>query len=440
MCSSAILPTTFKPQEHHMRTTSSISILAMAATALTFLSGCTVKDVDAPALAGPSTFAHSIVMVADRDSLTQNGSDFTDIRITATGPAGQSESISLRAQVYVDGVAQDYGTLSTKNPITPTTIRYTAPAASVLAAGQVAQTISIRVTPASGGDFRGEIPREIDLRLVPQGIILPTNPNLVAAFTIAPVAPKVLDPVTFDASVTTNGGSACASACTYAWAFGDGTASAGQVTTHQYRATGTYQATLTVTDARGAQAVKTTAVVVAPGAPPTTVDFTFSPTPALVEQTIFFNASASRAASGRTIVKYDWDFGKGTTGTGVTVSKSYDVAGTYTVTLTVTDDAGTIGTTSKPVTVSNPVILPSFTILPAAPAVGEQVSVNASGTTGPSPIVSYSWNFGTGSTPSTATGITAVTTYGSSGNKVITLTVTDSAGRTATTTRSVTVP
>ena len=103
------------------------------------VAGCTVKDVDQPALAGPSTFANSITMVADRDTLTQNGVDFTDIRITALGPDGQSENIPLRAQIYVDGVPKDFGTLSTKTPITPTTIRYTAPPASTLAAASGAR-------------------------------------------------------------------------------------------------------------------------------------------------------------------------------------------------------------------------------------------------------------------------------------------------------------
>ena len=78
-----------------MRTTTFVSLLGAAALAA--VAGCTVKDVDQPALAGPSTFAHSIIMVADRDTLTRTASDFTDIRITSLGPNGQSENIPLRA-------------------------------------------------------------------------------------------------------------------------------------------------------------------------------------------------------------------------------------------------------------------------------------------------------------------------------------------------------
>ena len=70
-----------------------------------------------------------------------------------------------------------------------------------------------------------------------------------------------------------------------------------------------------------------------------------------VGQTIFFNAEASRAAAGRRIVSYDWDFGTGRTASGVTTSKSYSTPGTYTVTLTVTDDAGEKATTANTVTI-----------------------------------------------------------------------------------------
>ena len=73
---------------------------------------------------------------------------------------------------------------------------------------------------------------------------------------------------------------------------------------------------------------------------------------------IFFNAQASRAAPGHTLVAYDWDFGSGRTGEGVTIAKRYDTPGTYNVTLKVHDDTFTpTGTAviTKAVTVSVPV-------------------------------------------------------------------------------------
>jgi PKD repeat protein len=415
-----------------MRTTT--QLLTVAAAALVFGSACTVKDVDAPALAGPSTFARSIVMTADRDALTQNGSDFTDIRITALGPNGQSENIALRAQVFVDGVAQDYGTLSTKNPITPTTIRYTAPAASALAAGQVPQTISIRVTPVAAGDFRGEVSREIDVRLIPPGVILPTNPNLAAAFNVTPSSPQAFQNANFDASTSTNAGASCASACLYTWNFGDGTSATGLTTTHAFRTVGIFPVALTVTDSRGASTTTTQQVTVTAPTPPT-ASFTISPTPAPANADVFFNASASRAVGpGRTIVSYLWNFGDGTTGSGVTTTHRYPGVGSYTITLTVTDDAQATTQATQTLTVGSAASQPqaALTITPSAPKPGQRVVLDASASTPGTgaTIVSYRFDYGDG-VIETSNNPVQSHTY-AAGNYVAAVEITDSLGRTST--------
>lgn len=425
-----------------MRTSTFVSLLGAAA--LVAVAGC-VKDIDQPALAGPSTFAHSIIMVADRDTLTQNGSDFTDIRITSLGPSGQSENIALRAQVFVDGVAQDFGTLSTKNPTTPATIRYTAPAGSALPAGQVPTVVTIGVTTASSGDFRGENFRQLDILLVPQGIILPSNPSLVANFTFTPAAPKILETVTFDATSSTNGGASCGVACSYSWNFGDGTSGAGQNITHQFRTVGNFSVTLTVTDARGATAFITKVVPVAPGTPPTAV-FTTSPANPGVNQDIFFNATGSLPAAGRTITSYDWSFGDGLTGTGMLTAHKYAAPGTYQVQLTTTDDAGT---KSSPANTSLTVGTPGLTATPVAdlqmttsgPKANQPTAFNASASKpgSASNITSYVFNWGDGSPEETHTNPLQTHVYTVAGPFVVTLTVTDSAGRTATAQKSVTI-
>jgi PKD repeat protein len=330
-----------------MRTT---QLSFVAALAVTLFSACTVKDVDTPPLAGPSSLARTIIMVADRDTLLQDGSSEAAITLRAQVQPGQSENVRLRAQVFVDGVAQDFGTLSNKNPITPTTIFFRAPPAT---AGQTSSTVTIAVTPDDSGDFRSEMSRTIDLRLIPPGVILPTNPALVAAFTFTPATPRILDTVTFDASTSTNGGTACGVNCSYAWNFGDGTTGAGQVVAHQYRAVGTYPVSLTVTDPRGAQATRIVPVPVGAGAPPT-VAFTFSPAAPRPGRAIFFNASESRAAEGRVLVDYFWDFGDGTTASGAAVTHTYVDAGEYVVTLKVTDDARAFQVASQSVTVEEP--------------------------------------------------------------------------------------
>lgn len=435
------------------RTTTFITLLAVAGTI--GLAGCTVKDVDQPSLTGPSTYATSIVMTASKTVLTQNGFDSADISITSLGPSGQSQSVPLQAQVFVNDVAMDFGTLSTKTPTTPATIRYTAPSAAA-ASGQTANTVTIRVTPASSGDFRGEFSRELDLRLIPQGVILPSNPNLAASFTATPNPAMVLQTVEFDASGTASSVDsagapvACATRCTYNWTFGDGNSASGLTPFHAYRAIGTYVATLTATDAFGAQAVTTRSIVVNPGTPPTAT-FTVSPTSAGVDQVIFFNASESRPATGRTIVSYDWDFGSGRTATGVTTSKSYSSAGTYRVTLRVTDDAGSVGQRTVDVTVTastngGSVPTAAFTISPSTTATaGTTIFFDASASrpfSTTAPIVSYRWTWGD-NTPDTTTQSNQATHAFPSGTGartyVVRLTVTDSEGRVGTITGNVSV-
>ncbi len=63
---------------------------------------------------------------------------------------------------------------------------------------------------------------------------------------------------------------------------------------------------------------------------------------------------ASGSTDDHPIPAYSWTFGDGATGAGVTASHTFATAGTYTVTLAVTDTAGQTGTVAKAVTVTAP--------------------------------------------------------------------------------------
>ena len=82
---------------------------------------------------------------------------------------------------------------------------------------------------------------------------------------------------------------------------------------------------------------------------PPTASFTFSCT----GLTCSFNGAGSADSDG-TITGYAWNFGDGTTGTGVQVNKTYGSSGTRTVMLTVMDNDGATGNQSQSVTVTAP--------------------------------------------------------------------------------------
>ncbi len=130
------------------------------------------------------------------------------------------------------------------------------------------------------------------------------------------------------------------------WNFGDGTTSTATNPSKTYTAAGTYTVTLTVTDNIGASSSKSSAVtVVVPNVPPT-ANFTSS----VSDLTVSFTDTSTD--SDGTIASRSWNFGDGTSSTVANPVKTYGVSGTYTVTLTVTDNSGATNAKSSTVTVN----------------------------------------------------------------------------------------
>ena len=84
----------------------------VAACALAW-AGCTVKEVEAPPLSGPSDFALSFQITATPDSLSQDGGSQSTVVVRAFDANGAPKSgARFRLDMFAGGVAVDYGTLS----------------------------------------------------------------------------------------------------------------------------------------------------------------------------------------------------------------------------------------------------------------------------------------------------------------------------------------
>ena len=141
----------------------------------------------------------------------------------------------------------------------------------------------------------------------------------------------------------------------YMWSFSDQTTAQGSSVQKTFASAGTHTATLTVTDDKGATGTSTaTITVTATGGggqnqlPVAQANGPYSGTPGVP---ITFSAAGSTDPDG-TIASYQWSFTDGTNASGQTVQKTFASAGSYTATLTVTDDRGGTATSSAAVTVS----------------------------------------------------------------------------------------
>jgi PKD repeat protein len=120
---------------------------------------------------------------------------------------------------------------------------------------------------------------------------------------------------------------------------------------HTFSADGDYTVTLTVVDDGSASAASSqtfNVVDMTPNQSPT-ASFTASCT----DLSCDFDADGSSDSDG-TIIHYSWDFDDANSTTGETSSNNYASAGSYDVTLTVTDNEGETASSSQTVTATAP--------------------------------------------------------------------------------------
>ncbi len=228
-------------------------------------------------------------------------------------------------------------------------------------------------------------------------------PALTAGFERSAAAAVVGTTFAFTDTSTTDGPAIVA----WEWDFGDGAEASGETVSHAYSSHGTYTVELTVTDDCGYSDVRTRSVTV--NAPDLVADFDYAPRPAyvLVGDTVTFTDTST--TDGPAIEAWEWDFGDGSAHSFTqNPSHAYTSVGTYTVGLVVTD---TLGYSDQEIKADVVVVRSrcteltdvAFAYAPSSPVVQSPVEYTATH----SPLdatapISYTWDFGDGTTASGA--------------------------------------
>ncbi len=252
----------------------------------------------------------------------------------------------------------------------------------------------------------------------------------VSVQNIAPTAVAVANPaLTFEGSLITFDGSGSsdpgADTLAYQWNFGDGSTGSGVSLTHAYPDNAVYTAILTVTDGDGGISTATLTVTTVNTSPHAIVNIT----PGVVYEgdLVTFDGSGSNDPGSGDTLTYDWDFGDGTTASGVTATHTFGAEGVYTTTFRVADDDGAAVTRTTVLTVQNAAPTALAALTPASAGEGETITFDAGASTDPGgDPLSYRWDFGDGRPP--AAGIVVTHAYLDDGAFTATLTVTDTAG------------
>ena len=179
-----------------------------------------------------------------------------------------------------------------------------------------------------------------------QTVTVRINTPPTADFTHSPATPTTADTIFFSDTSKDDD-----KIVEWLWAFGDGTTDDVQSPSHKYDAVKTYTVELTVTDSDGATGSVTKDISVGePANQPPVADFSYTPALPQVNKAVQFTDQSTDVDG--SVSGWDWTFGDGETSTEQNPTHSYTAIGTYTVTLTVTDNEGAEGTVSKQVSVA----------------------------------------------------------------------------------------
>jgi len=175
-----------------------------------------------------------------------------------------------------------------------------------------------------------------------------------------------------------------------------------------------------------------------------TASFTFTSGTVLTAVSVSFDGSTSFDPDG-TIAGYAWDFGDGSTGSGVTPSHSYSIAGIYTAKLNVTDNSGSTAVTTQSITITDRPPVVATVLSSTNPSPGQSIIITITASDPDGTVVTTTVNWGDGTTdtisgpPSTDSHAYSLANGTPSATFTITVTVHDNSGFTTSATPSITV-
>jgi parallel beta-helix repeat protein len=260
--------------------------------------------------------------------------------------------------------------------------------------------------------------------------IIINNSAPTSLFTWSPQPGIVNETITFTSNCSDSDGSD--DSLSYNWSFGEDSYFEQQDSTHTYNLSGDYSVILNVTDDDGntTSYSETITVTFKPS-----VNFSFSPSSPSTSDTITFTDTSTDQDG--SVSSWSWDFNDGNTSTEENPTHSYDSDGTYTVSLTVTDEDGATNQTNQEITVLNTPPTANFTYSPQNATDLQTITFTTCSTDPDGSITNCTWTFGDDTSNYSMN--TTSHQYTDNGTYTVTLNVTDDDGDTDEYSKTITI-
>jgi len=235
---------------------------------------------------------------------------------------------------------------------------------------------TVEYSATSGGPIIGEVIINVYEQPVPEFTATPTT-------GCAPLLVSFADATVVGSGVTING---------YTWVFGDGSIASGASPSHWFTTPGSYYVSFEIQTnlpSCDATEVYNDTIVVSQGV---VANFTTTPNPATSCDPPLNVSFTNNTGSPAPPITYEWDFGNGNTSTDEDPApETYTQNGSFTISLTATDDNGCESTFQRAVSIGSPT---TDFLIPDTICVGDTVEMNNLSSSG-----FYQWVFAPGNTP-----------------------------------------